>query len=264
MHNTAPRVLVLLSSSAVLFAASCAEEEPLPPPPPPSPELLDDAPASPAQPAPPQAQPRPADTREPEAVGNPVAERELVEQRRSQSTLGRSRDTARDLRNDIVGGADRDDAVAATTADEHYLEAANLVWDVPLDWAITIPSDASILSSARITSPTGDANIRVAASNAPAQTVVRNWRRDWVDMTGDAANIRTERTTINNTPVTLASAEGTYTAGRGNEQPFWALRAAIVERPGQPPIVLTLIGPEDTVRRADAQWRALIQSQRQR
>lgn len=257
MLNKAPR-LPLALLPLTLAIASCTEEEPLPPPPPPSPELLDDQPAPPPPPA------EPLDTREPEAVGNPVAERELIEQRRSRSTLGQTRDTARDLRNEIVGGADRDDPIAATNADEHYLEADTLVWDVPVDWAITIPTDPAVLSSARITSPTGDANIRVTRATAPAQTVIQSWRREWVDITGEPATIRTERTTIDATPVTLASAEGTYTAGRGNEHPFWALRAAIVERAGQPPIVLTLIGPEDTVRRADTQWRALLQSQRQR
>lgn len=254
-----PAAAVLASSS--LFLAACAEEEPLPPPPPPSPELL----GEPA-PTPPPAPPPPSDDTETQTASaeNPIPERTLEAERESRSTLGRTRDGARDLRNNIVGGADRDDPVAATTADEHYLEADTLVWNVPLDWDITIPSDPAVRSSARIPSPLGDANIRVTTPRADQRSLINTWRREWINGTGGPANIRTETITVDGLTVTLATADGTYTGGRGNESPFWSLRAAIVDRGGDQPAVLTLIGPEDTVRRAEGLWRALIDGMRQR
>ena len=170
---------------------------------------------------------------------------------------------ARDVRNALSGGAASGGAVAETSPDEHYVRVDQLAWDVPEDWQIIIPSDEAIRGEIRIGSKLGNASAVFSEADTSVAAVLRRWSGQVLDFVGDPVRLRPTKQQIAGYTVHVVSASGTMVvpdeSGVQREHPFWALRGAVIERPGEELVVAILFGPEDTVRMADAQWTEMIE-----
>lgn len=215
----------------------------------------------------------PAPAREepaPEAVepaeGDEAAEEpeELTAARTSQSTFGRTRDRAREVRNEITGGATTEAPLAEMGMDP-TLRAAGLVWALPEGWAQAIPVEGGVLAEAVVPHPLGNARLTVREDRQPAERALEAIGRRVLDEVGDPVRARPEAIEVAGLRVLRLGAEGTVleASGRGGEQPFWAVRAAAVEREGRATVVVLLVGPEDTVRASEAVWEAMIEGMEQ-
>jgi hypothetical protein len=245
----------------VLALAGC--EKPAPPPPPdfaPS-SILDDAP--PPAPAPAPAAEAPAPAEPPAATADD--EPELVRERQSRSTLGRTRDMARDVRDDLSGGTSAPNGLAETDGLPQVVRVEGLAFAVPDPWRIAIPSNPMRKAEILIQSRLGNATITFTTAGGTARDNVQRWERQVLDSVGDPVSARTETAEGDGGRVTtIAAMEGTYLdgppGGAQQERPFWALRGAIIERPGMPTVFVKMFGPEDTVTQAEELFKQMVLS----
>lgn len=260
------RTPAVLLAALCLALPACSEDEPdtaqLPldssylqsleeddTPPPPKPDPAADAEQTPV-----------AD--EPEA-DSADPERELRAQRESRSSLGRTRDMARDTRNQLSGGASTDSRLADTGYDEHWIEVRDLHWDVPEAWTLAIPSNPRITGEAVVQSPLGNATVLFYEVPGDPAAALRDLGTTMLDELGSRQRPRTTRDTVAGRTVHRISVlTGTFVdpANRSaREQPFWGLRAAAIELDERTTAVVVLRGPEQTINQNDARWDGMIE-----
>lgn len=221
----------------------------------------DDRAAAAAHPAPeadsattePEPEPQPA------AAPEEAPERDLVAERRAKSTFGRTRDMARDLRPGMQGGATPTGDIAATTDQDMWIEVGNLHWDVPLVWRLVISGDPNVKGELLIQSDLGDAQVLFREDPRPAGAIVRDLGVTVVDDIAEPVRPRDDKTQIAGHTVHRLTMAGTVVPPQGNDLPFWTVHAAIVERPGQPCVVIVFMGPSTTVEQNTARWDAMIE-----
>ncbi len=215
------------------------------------------APAPPPEPEP--AAEEPADDDE---SPDDDEERELRAQRESRSSLGRTRDMARDTRNQLSGGATTNSRLADTGYDEHWIEVRDFHWDVPEAWSIAIPNNPQIKGELVIESSLGNASALFYEVSGDPQNALRQVAATMLDDLGSPQRPRPAREQIAGATVHRIAVSGTYTdpANRSaREQPFWALRAIAIEIDERTTLVATLRGPQQTVEQHDARWDGMIE-----
>ncbi|MEQ8769447.1 MAG: hypothetical protein RIB60_02940 [Phycisphaerales bacterium] len=260
-----PALLALLAGLGLVLPA-CSEDEPETTRPPLDSSYLEslEEDAEPAERPARPAEPEPADARGDDA--DPPAEsgeeRELRAQNESRSSFGKTRDMARDTRNQLSGGATTDSRLAQTGYDEHWIEVRNFHWDVPEAWTLAIPSDPQVKGELVIQSPLGNASALFYEVAGDARNALRQVAATMFDDLGSPQRPRPAEEQIAGVTVHRVSTSGTYTdpADRtAREQPFWALRAIAIEIDERTTLVATLRGPEQTVQQNDARWDAMIE-----
>ena len=97
------------------------------------------------------------------------------------------------------------------------------------------------------------------------QSNIDRWLSQFQLEKGSAPSGKPERMKSTNVPVTLVTAEGTYSSGMpgGATTPKagWALRGAIAEGP-EGSVFFKMVGPKETVKAATAGFDALLSSLR--
>lgn len=202
---------------------------------------------------------------EPEAADEPVEidqstpqaedaeseeDREWTKARESQSLLGRSRDKAKTLRNDIQGGTNApEEGFALTNPDEEWVATGGWVWDMPEDWQMAIPASGRF-GEMYVPSQLGAASVAFTRETDTVAQLERRVGSMLVDMIGSKVAVRTESDTVGGLAVKTLGLEGTYVdpsaKGGSNEKPFYAVRAAIIDL-GEARALIVLWGPEQTV-----------------
>lgn len=188
-------------------------------------------------------------------------EREWVKERESRSLLGKSRDKAKTLRNDIQGGTDApENGFAATTYEEEWVGAAGCRWDMPEDWKMAIPGSGRF-GEMYIQSPLGAASVAFTKETDRVEDLQERVASMLVDMIGSRVKPRTETFDVDGVAVRTLALEGTYIdpsgKGGGNEKPFYAVRAAIVDL-GEQRVLIVMWGPEDSVKNNQGKFEAMV------
>ena len=191
--------------------------------------------------------------------------REWIEEEGSKSILGRSRDKARDIRNNISGGTEPEEGIANTTYDEEYAQAAGYAWDMPEGWRMAVPAKGHF-AEMYIQNPLGNASVVFSKTNDSTIQTRRSLEQYITDTFG-SSDTRTSTKTVNTHTVTIFELEGTYIdpAGKGgsNENPFYAIRAALIELPTTK-VLVRMWGPQDTVRQNASKFDAMINNMYQK
>lgn len=229
-----------------------------PKPRPPKPEPAAAEPESPEPAATPPTEPEP----EPEPESQPAdeaPERELVAERQSRSSLGRTRDMARDLRSGLQGGAAPSGEIASTTDQDMWIEVGDLHWDVPLAWSLVIPSNPAIKGELLVENQLGNAQVLFREDPRPASAIVRDPGVTVLDDIGDAIRPSARKAQVAGHAVHRFTMAGTMVPPRGNELPFWTVRGVVIERPGQPAVVVLMLGPDQTMLQNQARWEGMIE-----
>jgi hypothetical protein len=188
-------------------------------------------------------------------------ERDWIKERESQSLLGRSRDKAKDLRNDLQGGTDGpDNGFAATTEEDEWVGTTGYRWDMPDGWKMAIPGSGRF-GEMYIQSDFGAATVAFTKEDGTVAELERRVAGMLVDMIGSKITPKTESLEVDGRSVKLLSLEGTYidpsSKGGANEKPFYAVRGAVIDL-GTTRVLVVLWGPEDTVKRNESKFSAMI------
>ncbi|GJM18391.1 MAG: hypothetical protein DHS20C14_06040 [Phycisphaeraceae bacterium] len=267
MPRTTPAALALL---AILPLGACSEDEPEQAPPPLSSSYLESleeetspkrlaarAPEPPAE----NADDEPEDTTADDAAVEDEPERDLREARTSRSTLGKTRDRARSLRNEMSGGATTGSPIADTGFDEMWIETRGLHWDVPEPWLIAIPT-GDIKGELVVEHDIGNGQILFYVAETDAVRALQQVGRTFTDDLGAPQRPRPTKADIAGRTVHRISTDGTFSDPNDrstNDKPFWALRAAAIEIDDETSVVVLFRGPEDTVKQNAARWDAMIE-----
>ena len=203
---------------------------------------------------------------EPEADGDDALaqdeEREWVAERQSQSLLGRSRDKAKGLRDQIQGGTEPEEGLASTLSDDEYAASSGLRWEMPEDWAMAVPARGRF-AEMFIRSPFGNASVSFSKETGAVRDLVRQMQREIIDPMGGRSRAKTTDKTIAGYAVQIVDLEGTYldpgAKGGTNEQIFYAMRAAIFDL-GETRILIKMWGPVDAVNQNTRLFDAMIEN----
>lgn len=176
-------------------------------------------------------------------------EREWERERDSQSLLGRSRDKASDLRDQIQGGTSPSDGLAYTLSDEEYASSSGLRWKMPEGWSMAVPPRGQF-AEMYIKNALGNASVSFTKETGSVRDIVRIMQGQFVDTMGGRSRAKTDDKSIAGFPVQIVDLDGTYldpgAKGGTNEQIFYAMHAAIFDL-GESRIVIKMWGPQDTV-----------------
>lgn len=188
-------------------------------------------------------------------------DRDWIKERESQSLLGRSRDKAKDLRNDLQGGTDGpDNGFAATTEEDEWVGTTGYRWEMPDGWKMAIPGSGRF-GEMYIQSDFGAATVAFTKEDGTVAELERRVAGMLVDMIGSKITPKTETFEVDGRAVKLLSLEGAYidpsAKGGGNEKPFYAVRGAVIDL-GATRVLVVLWGPEDTVRANEGKFAAMI------
>lgn len=187
-------------------------------------------------------------------------EREWVEEEGSKSLLGRSRDKARDLANEIQGGTAPEEGLAVTIEEDEYASASGIRWDMPGDWRMAVPAQGRF-AEMLIQNPLGNASVSFSRETKTVRDLTRQLEAEIVDPMGGRSRARTTNETILGHPVTFAELTGTYldpgSKGSANERVFYAMRAAIYDL-GEERVLVKMWGPESTIERAARDFETMI------
>jgi hypothetical protein len=187
-------------------------------------------------------------------------EREWTEERRSQSTFGRSRDKARELKNDLQGGTDAENGLADTAPEDEWVGTSGAVWEMPEGWRMAIPGEGRI-GEMFVPNDLGAASVAFTKESVSVEELRRQVAAMLVTPAGGRVTPRSESIEVLGKPVLLLSLEGTYidasSKGSGNEKPFYAVRAAVVDLETTR-VLIVMWGPEDTVTQNEGKFTAMI------
>lgn len=192
-------------------------------------------------------------------------DREWTRERESKSLLGRSRDKAKELRTEMQGGTSPENGLADTTAEDEWVGTSGVVWDMPEDWRMAVPSGDRI-GEMYVQSPFGAASVAFTKESATVAELERQVSSMLVDQIGGKVKPRTESFDVLGRPVKTLALEGTYVdpsaKSATNEKPFYAVRGAIVDL-GDLRVLIVMWGPEDTVRAAEGKFEAMIKDMKE-
>jgi len=177
-------------------------------------------------------------------------QREWEAERQSQSLLGRSRDKAKGLRDQIQGSTEPEEGLASTLSDEEYAASSGLRWEMPEDWRMAVPSQGRF-AEMYIQSRLGNASVSFSKESDAVRDLVRQMQREIIDPMGGRSRAQTTDKVIAGHTVQIVDLQGTYldpgAKGGTNEQIFYSMHAAIFDL-GQTRILIKMWGPEDTVK----------------
>jgi len=192
-------------------------------------------------------------------------ERQWIEEEGSKSLLGRSRDSARDMRDRIQDSTEPERGIANTVRDEEYAQAAGYAWDMPEGWRMAVPSQGHF-AEMYIQNPLGNASVVFSKEDQSIPQIRRQLESTITDTFG-ASSTRTSTKEISGYPVTIFDLEGTYIdpsgKGGGNETPFYAVHAAVIELPTTK-VLIKMWGPQDTVNQAKPAFDRMLEQMYQR
>jgi hypothetical protein len=187
-------------------------------------------------------------------------EREWERERESQSLYGRSRDKARDLRDEIQGGTKPGEGIAITLSDEEYASNSGLRWEMPEDWSMAVPYRGQF-AQMYIKNALGNASVSFTEETGSVRDLVRTMQGQFVDSMGGRTRAKTVDKTIAGYPVQIVDLDGTYidpgAKGGSNEQIFYAMHAAIFDL-GDSRILIQMWGPQDTVNQSTRLFDSMI------
>jgi|GEM_PF-3575461 len=190
-------------------------------------------------------------------------ERDFVAEAGSRSTLGRTRDSALDLRNDLQGGQETS-PLAITTPDEEWVQVANVRWDMPDGWRIAVPQDDNVVAEMAVPSTAyGSGQILFTRTESNPRRVIADWSTYVLDNVGNPADAETEDMTVADRDVTLATLRGTYLEG-AREKPYYAVNLLIVDLTDGTYAVGTYIANESNYDENRAKWLEFVNSMRVR
>ncbi len=201
---------------------------------------------------------------EPEADGALAQdeEREWERERGSQSLLGRSRDKAKGLRDQIQGGTEPEEGLASTLSDEEYAASSGLRWEMPEDWRMAVPARGRF-AEMYIKHALGNASVSFTKETKSVRELVRQMQGQIVDPMGGRSRAKTNDKTIAGFAVQIVDLDGTYldpgAKGGTNEQIFYAMHAAIFDL-GEVRILIKMWGPQDTVNQSMRIFDAMIEN----
>lgn len=188
-------------------------------------------------------------------------ERQWEAEQGSRSTLGKTRDRAKDITNRIKDGTSPDNGIAFTSSDEEYANASGYRWDMPEDWRMAVPSSGRF-AEMYINHPLGNASVAFSKEQGTVREITRSLQSMLVSDIGGRTNADTATKQILGHSVTILDLKGTYVdpSGKGgrNESPFYAIHAAIIELPDTR-ILIKMWGPEDTVAQSAGKFDTMIE-----
>lgn len=187
-------------------------------------------------------------------------QREWVEEEGSKSLLGRSRDRAKNIRDRIQGSTEPEEGIANTSYDEEYAQVAGYAWDMPRDWRMAVPATGRF-AEMYIQNPLGNASVVFTKETDSPTQIRRTLESTITDTFGGRGSTRTTTKAVKGFKVTLFDLEGTYIdpGGKGgrNENPFYAIHAAVIELPTTT-VLVKMWGPQDTVNQSKALFDKMI------
>ena len=187
-------------------------------------------------------------------------EREWVKEEGSKSLLGRSRDKAKDLRDQIQGGTDPEEGIADTLSDEEYAASSGLRWEMPEDWRMAVPARGRF-AEMYIKHALGNASVSFTKETGSVRDLIRTMQSEIIDPMGGRSRAQTSEKTVLGKTVTVVDLEGTYldpgAKGGTNEQIFYAMHAAIFDL-GDARILIKMWGPQDTIIQSIRAFDAMI------
>lgn len=187
-------------------------------------------------------------------------EREWVAEEGSKSLLGRSRDRAKDIRDQIQGSTTAGQGLAYTLSDEEYAASSGLRWEMPEDWAMAVPIRGRF-AEMYITNRLGNASVSFTKETEPVHSLVRRMQSQIIDPMGGRSKAQTSDKTIAGHTVKIVDLEGTYldpgSKGGTKEQIFYAMHAAIFDL-GETRILIKMWGPQDTVEQSQRLFDSMI------
>lgn len=193
-------------------------------------------------------------------------EREWTEEDGSKSILGRSRDRAKDLRDQIQGSTEPDEGLAITQYDEEYAQAAGFAWDMPEDWRMAVPG-AGRFAEMYIQNPLGNASVVFTKETNSISQIKRSLQSTITDTFSGRTTVKTSTKVVFGHNVTVFDLEGTYldpgAKGTSNGNPFYAIHAVVIELPTTR-VLIKLWGPQDTVSRSLGKFDAMIEKMYER
>ncbi|MBL4591301.1 MAG: hypothetical protein JKY96_05010 [Phycisphaerales bacterium] len=188
-------------------------------------------------------------------------EREWVRERGSQSSLGKTRDRAKKLANELSGGTAPENGIADTYSDEEYANTSGYRWDMPEDWRMAVPSSGNF-AEMYIKSDYGAASVTFSKESGTVQNIIRSLTSTLTDDMGGRSKPKQSKKTVLGMPVTVIDLVGTYidpmSKGGKNMAPFYAMHAVIIELPNTR-VLIKVWGPEDTINQSTAKFDAMIE-----
>lgn len=176
-------------------------------------------------------------------------DREWEAERESKSLLGRSRDKAKGLRDQIQGSTTAGDGLAYTLSDEEYAASSGLRWEMPEDWRMAVPPRGRF-GEMYIQNQLGNASVAFTKETDSVRALIRSMQGQIIDPMGGRAKAQTSKKTIQGYEVEIVELEGTFldpgSKGGTKEQIFYAMHAAIFDL-GESRILIKMWGPQDTV-----------------
>jgi len=207
----------------------------------------------------------PINTSEPEKLYTDE-EREWTEEGGSKSLLGRSRDRAKDLRDQIQGSTEPDEGLAITQFDEEYAQAAGFAWDMPEDWRMAVPGGGRF-AEMYIQNPLGNASVVFTKETISIPQIKRSLQSTITDTFTSRTTVKTSTKVVLGHTLTIFDLEGTYldpSAKRtSNGNPFYAIHAVVIELPTTR-VLIKLWGPQDTVNQNKGKFDAMIEKMYER
>lgn len=281
-HDARPPFTAAALAAALLAMSSCGQSEP---------EYAKDrrgrtvtteqpaaeTPTSPAEevtPAPSQAEPPAPPTPTPTPTNVPssapvavdddripdhVRERPLVENTGTRSSLGRTRDSARGLRNALQGGLETP-PLAITNFEDEYVQIGNVHWDLPDGWQIAIPQSEGILEQIVVPSQTYGAGLIFFTRSEPgSDSVLKDWAGRFLDGTGSPAPTISSPYDVGDYAGRVLTLRGTYVAD-GRDHPFFMLGFVDLELADGTVVNVAYVASEDTQLENRAKWEEFLDS----
>lgn len=188
-----------------------------------------------------------------------VRERPLVEDLGSRSSLGRTRDSAKDLRNSLQGGLDTS-PLAITSREDEYVQIANIHWDLPEGWRIAVPQDPDVLEEVVVPSATyGSGRILFMRSDGSYDEQVRDWEGRMLDGVGSPVDAISDPYDAGDYAGQAFTMRGTYVAD-GREHPFFMIAIIGIDLEDGTSVTGVYIAPEDTQLENRAKWEQFLDS----
>ena len=188
-------------------------------------------------------------------------DREWTAENKSKSLLGRSRDRAKDIADQLQNSTSPDNGVAMTYEDEEYAQAAGFAWNMPEDWQMAVPATGRF-AEMYILHPLGNASVSFTKETDSATQIKRSLQSSITDIMTGRSKARVINKTIMGHTVTIFDLSGTYidpgAKSTSNGSPFYAIHAAVVELPTTK-VLIKLWGPQDTVEQNAGKFDAMIE-----
>lgn len=176
-------------------------------------------------------------------------QREWELERQSKSLLGRSRDKALNLRDQLQGSTTPGQGLASTLSEDDYAASSGLRWEMPEDWAMAVPARGRF-AEMYIKNRLGNASVSFAKETMTSRELVRRMQTQVVDPMGGRSRAQTQDKTIAGYSAQFVDLEGTFldpgSKGGTKEQIFYAMHAVIFDM-GDSRILIKMWGPQDTV-----------------